>query len=125
MTSQCPKRRRARRTCELMAERTPCAASIGDDQRDLPKPGGCRGDRLAVRSGYAPRHRRYSSCLPPCWEPFCSSSSRRHIFRLVRYWFHLVAQFVGLSPSPQGRPQAEYTTHDIKGKRKVYRVTLG
>src|SRR5207245_8573325 len=29
-----------------MAERTPCAASIGDDQRDLPEPGGCRGDRL-------------------------------------------------------------------------------
>src|SRR5439155_23779203 len=29
-----------------MAERTPCAASRGDEQRDLPEPGGCRGDRL-------------------------------------------------------------------------------
>src|SRR5437660_11013951 len=46
MTSSCPKRRRAKRTCALMAERTPCAASIGDDQRDLPKPGRRRGDRL-------------------------------------------------------------------------------
>src|SRR2546421_13110816 len=46
MTSSCPKRRRARCTCELMAERTPCAASRGDDQRDLPERGGCRGDRL-------------------------------------------------------------------------------
>src|SRR5437588_9303391 len=46
MTSSCPKRRRARCTCELMAERTPCAASRGDDQRDLPKPGRRRGNRL-------------------------------------------------------------------------------
>src|SRR5713226_7880194 len=29
-----------------MAERTPCAASIGDDQRDLPEPGRRRGDRF-------------------------------------------------------------------------------
>src|SRR5438045_3773091 len=29
-----------------MAERTPCAASIGDDQRDLPEPARRRGDRL-------------------------------------------------------------------------------
>src|SRR2546421_12862433 len=46
MTSSCPKRRRARCTCELMAERTPCAASRGDDQRDFPEPGRRRGDRL-------------------------------------------------------------------------------
>jgi len=33
--------------------------------------------------------------IPPCWEHFCSSPSRRRIFLLVRYWLQLVAQFVG------------------------------
>ena len=47
-------------------------------------------------SGCSPKNQRYCSYLPPCWEQFCSSSSRRHIFTLVRYWLHLVAQFVGL-----------------------------
>src|SRR5438270_2187017 len=30
----------------------------------------------------------------------CSSSSRRHIFKLVRYCLHLVAQFVGVAVTP-------------------------
>src|SRR2546421_8902563 len=46
MTSSCPKRRRAKRTCEVMAERTRFVAQIGDDQRDLPEPGRRRGNRL-------------------------------------------------------------------------------
>src|SRR5437764_6911163 len=43
-----------------MSERTPCAASIGDDQRDLPKPGRRRGDRLRRRLD---DHRRISDTV--------------------------------------------------------------
>src|SRR5436305_6055568 len=56
MTSSCPKRR-AKRTCALMAERTPCAASRGDEERDFPEPAGRRGDRVG-RS--LDEHRRIS-----------------------------------------------------------------
>jgi hypothetical protein len=83
-----------------MAERTRFVAQRGDDQRDLPQPGGRRGDRLRRRLD---AHRRISDTvhnLPPCWEQFCSSSSRRHIFTRVRYWLHLVAQFVGFVRHP-------------------------
>src|SRR5437762_12402196 len=60
MTSSCPKRRRAKRTCALMAERTRFVAQRGDEQRDLPKPGRRRGDRLRRRLD---AHRRISDTV--------------------------------------------------------------
>ena len=72
-------------------------AQMLDDEHHLAKPRGCRGN--GVRKGLDD-HRRIDDtvhiCLL-CEESFHSSSSRRHIFLLTRYWLHLVAQFVGHS----------------------------
>jgi hypothetical protein len=58
MTWSCPKRRRAKRTCELMAERTRCVAKLRDDQGNLPEPRGRRGDGRRRRLD---EHRRISA----------------------------------------------------------------
>src|SRR6266536_369730 len=71
------------------------ASKISSDDHRLPKPGGRRG--YGVRRGlddYCRIRDTVHICLL-CEESFCSSSSRRHIFRLARYGLHLVAQFVG------------------------------
>src|SRR5713226_10493321 len=90
----------ARRVVAISSQDVYRAFKIVSDDRNLPKPGRRRGD--GVRRGLDD-HRRIDDtvhiCLL-CEESFRSSSSRRHIFLLTRYWLHLVAQFVGGTRQP-------------------------
>ena len=70
-------------------------AKIGDDQRYLPEPGRGRGDRLGRGLDIHRDIGDTSHVYLLVGNSFVSSLSRRHIFIPVRYWLHLVAQFVG------------------------------
>src|SRR5260370_19183836 len=94
MTSKCPKRRRAKRTRSLMAERTPCLRRCSTISVASPNQEGVeRTDWEDVWMITDPSAILFiGASLMEC---FCSSFSKRHILVSTSYRLHLVAHPVG------------------------------